>query len=94
MKIEMVLVEWHDARFFPGTYSKEDSVGHNMCLFKSLGYMISTDSITTRIASEHNNEDEYKDITLIPTGSIVHWRNLILTCLWMPATRRSAGTTR
>ena len=67
----MVLVEWHDARFFPGTYSKEDSIKHNMCLFKSLGYMLSKDSITTRIAAEKNNEGEYRDITLIPTGSIV-----------------------
>ena len=67
----MVLVEWHDARFFPGTYSKEDSIKHNMCLFKSLGYMISKDRIITRIASELNDLGEYRDITLIPTGSIV-----------------------
>ena len=77
-KIEMVLVEWHDARFYQGTYSKEDSIKHNMCLFKSLGYMISKDRITTRIAAEHNNEGDYRDITLIPTGSIISIKKLFL----------------
>ncbi len=77
----MVLVEWHDARFFPGTYSKEDCVTHKMCLFKSLGYMIAQDKITTCIAAEQNNEGEYRDITLIPTRSIVSIKKLILGTL-------------
>ena len=78
MKIKMVLVEWHDARFYPGTYSEEDSIKHNMCLFKSLGYMISKDHITTRIAAEQNDDGEYRDITLIPTGSIISIKKLFL----------------
>ena len=73
----MVLVKWHDARFYPGTYSKENSIKHEMCLFESLGYLLSQDSTTTRIASEQNNEGEYRDITLIPTGSIVSIKKLL-----------------
>ena len=66
-----VQIEWYDARFFPNTYTKEECLEHHMCLFTSLGYLLSQDKITTRIAAEKNNEDEYRDITLIPTGSIV-----------------------
>ena len=68
---DSVQIEWHDARFFPNTYTKEECLEHHMCLFTSLGYLLSQDDITTRIAAERNNEDEYRDITLIPTGSIV-----------------------
>ena len=75
-KIRMVLVKWYDARFYQGTYSKKDAVKHNMCLFKSLGYMISEDKITTRIAAEHNDIGDYRDITLIPTGSIISIKEL------------------
>ena len=67
----MVQIEWHDARFFPNTYSKEDCLELQTCLFTSLGYLLSQDKITTRIANEMSNEGDYRDILLIPTGSIV-----------------------
>ena len=71
IQLNMVVVKWHDARFFPGTYTKNDCNKHNMCLFESLGYIISDDETIPRIAGEQNNEGEYRDITLIPTGSII-----------------------
>ena len=55
----MVMIKWHDARFFPGTYTKENCKGHNMCLFESLGYIINQDKTTVRLAAERNNEGEY-----------------------------------
>lgn len=73
---DMVLVEWHDARFFPGTYDEKTIENHKMCLFKSLGYLINEDKITTIIAAEYNDEKEYRDITLIPTGSIISIKKL------------------
>ncbi len=73
----MVVVKWHDARFFPGTYTKEACQEHSMCLFESLGYLIAQDKTTMRIAGERNNEGEYRDITLIPTGSIVSVAELL-----------------
>lgn len=78
-KLKMVVVKWHDARFFPGTYTKEDCKKHNMCLFESLGYIISKDKTTIRIAAERNDEGQYRDITLIPAGSVISIRKL--TCL-------------
>ena len=73
----MVNVEWYDARFFPGTYTEDACKQHKMCLFNSIGYLIAKNKTTTTIAAEHNDEGEYRDITLIPTGSIVSIRELI-----------------
>lgn len=73
---EMVLVEWRDARFFSGTYDEKTIMNHKMALFNSLGYLIASDEITTILAAEHNNENEYRDVTLIPTGSIISIKKL------------------
>ena len=75
----IVLVEWHDARFYPDT-KDENSIKENcrMCLFASVGYLVSQDDTTTIVASEHNDEQEYRDLTLIPTGSIKTVRRLSL----------------
>ena len=74
---KMVMVKWHDARFYSGTYPKEDCEKHNMCLFESIGYVLRSDKTTTRIAAERNDLGEYRDITLIPTGSIISIKELI-----------------
>jgi len=73
---KMVLIEWRDAMFFPGTYDEKTIKNHKMALFNSLGYLIAEDKITTVLAAELNNEDEYRDITLIPTGSIISIKEL------------------
>lgn len=73
---EMVLVEWQDARFFPGTYKEQEIKNHKMDIFSSLGYLVTKDKITTVLAAELNNENEYRDITLIPTGSIISIKKL------------------
>lgn len=75
---KMVLVKWHDAKFFPGTYGETTIRNHKMALFNSLGYLIASDKITTILAAELNNENEYRDITLIPTGSIISIKKLKL----------------
>ena len=77
LRKNIVVVEWHDARFFPGTYTEERCRQHRMCLFNSLGYLVSKDDTTTVIAGEYNNEGEYRDITLIPTGSIISVKRLV-----------------
>ena len=74
---EMVLVEWHDAKFFPGTYNDKAIQEHRMALFKSLGYLIARDDTTTIIAAEQNDQEEYRDITLIPSGSVISISTLL-----------------
>jgi hypothetical protein len=61
---KMVLVEWRDARFFPGTYNEKTIRDHKMALSNSLGCLIAKDKITTVLAAELNNENECRDITL------------------------------
>jgi len=74
----MVMIEWRDAKFFPGTCDKEEILQKKMALFRSLGYLIIQDSVSTVIAAELNDEGEYRDITLIPTGSILSTKELII----------------
>ena len=73
----VVNIEWYDARFFSGTYTEDVCKQHKMCLFNSVGYLIAKNGTTTTIAAERNNEGEYRDVTLIPTGSIVSIRELV-----------------
>ena len=79
MALKMIRVKWHDARLFTGTFSEDECKQKKMCLFDSLGYLIQKDSTTTVIASEHNNEGDCRDITLIPTGSVVSISDLEIT---------------
>jgi len=74
---EIVQIEWHDAKFFPGTYNEESIQEHRMALFKSLGYLIARDDTTTILAAEYNDQEEYRDITLIPSGSVISIKRLI-----------------
>ena len=74
---EMVVVEWHDAKFFPQTSNEEAIHDYQMASFRSLGYLVSRDKITTIIAAECNDQDEYRDVTLIPSGSVISIHNLV-----------------
>lgn len=76
---DMVLVEWHDATFFPGTYNEKAIREHQMVLFKRLGYLIAKDDTTTFLALEQNDQEEYRDITLIPSNSILSIHKLYYT---------------
>lgn len=71
MKAKPVLVTWHDARFYQGTRKQDEIEDFKMSLFESLGYLVSKDRQTTVIAAERNDEGDYRDITLIPTGTVV-----------------------
>jgi len=68
---EIVQIEWHDAKFFPGTYKEQAIREHRMALFKSVGYLIAKDNTSTILAAEYNDQEEYRDITLIPSGSVI-----------------------
>ena len=78
---EMVIVEWHDAKFFPQTCNKDEILNYQMASFSSLGYLVSKDGITTRIAAECNDQGEYRDVTLIPSGSVISIHKLMPSSL-------------
>jgi hypothetical protein len=73
----MVIIKWVDAKFCPGIHSEQDILKHSMSKFKSLGYLISKTGLTTIIAAERNNDSEWRDVTLIPTGSVQAIHNLV-----------------
>jgi len=70
MSKNMVLVKWVDAKFCSGIHSEKEASEHEMIIFESIGYLISKTKLATIIASECDNNGEYRSITLIPTGSI------------------------
>jgi len=76
-----VVVTWRDAKFTPGTHNKQEIMGFQMATFESMGHLISRDATTTIIAAEYNDADDYRDITLIPSGSITSIRRLTLGSL-------------
>jgi len=75
---KMVLIEWHDAKFCPGMHTIEDATNHAMDKFESLGYLVLQDDRTTMLAFERNDSGEYRDILLIPSGSILSIKPLML----------------
>ena len=77
----MVLIKWDDARFYTGIRKKEAIQDCRMAVFESLGYLLSQDATTTVIAAECNDEGEFRDITLIPSGSIRCIRRLAIGSL-------------
>ena len=72
-----VLVKWHDGKFSPGTFTKEEISRLKMAQFESIGYLMSRDTTTTVIAAECNDEGQYRNITLIPSGSILSVQELV-----------------
>ncbi len=73
----IVQVVWRDARFFPSTKTPQEMENLEMALFESVGYLVRQDDITTVLAAEKNNETEFRDVTLIPSGSIQEIRKLL-----------------
>ena len=68
---KIVMIAWYDARCYSGTYTESAISQHKMALFESVGFLLSTDETTTVIAAEANNQEEFRDITLIPTGCVL-----------------------
>ncbi len=76
MSDKIVLVKWVDAKFCSGTHTKEEATEHEMSVFESIGYLVSKTKLATIIATERNNDGEYRSLTIIPTGSIQSMNNL------------------
>ena len=71
-ELQPIIIVWRDARLFHGSYSIEDAKQKDMLIYESIGYMLSQDDLITRIAHEKDSDGELRDITLIPTGSVIN----------------------
>lgn len=69
---KMVRIEWWDARLYSGiVYTKEECKNLAMSRFSSLGFLIDQDKKTTIFATEMDEDDDFRDVTVIPTTSII-----------------------
>ena len=77
MDNKKVLVKWVDAKIYPGMHKLEDALARNMDIFESLGYLVERNDKATKIAHEITDNGEYRDILLIPSGSIISIEELV-----------------
>ncbi len=82
--IKIVLIKWVDAKFCSGIHTEREAREHDMSIFESVGYLISKTELATIIACECNNDDEYRSLTIIPTGSIQTMNKLELVSPVLP----------
>jgi len=66
-----VVVTWTDARIYPGTHKLNEALDKIMPIFESLGFVVSTDETVIRMAHERADDGSYRDILLIPTGTVL-----------------------
>ena len=52
MNNKKVVVKWHDARLYPNMHKLDEALARKMDIFDSVGYLISKDKITTKIAAK------------------------------------------
>ena len=86
MDNKKVVVKWFDAKIYPGMHKTDDVLKRSMDIFESLGYLIEKNDKTTKIAHEITDSGEYRDILLIPSGSVISIQELVTktecyTCL-------------
>jgi len=77
MNSKKVAVTWRDAKIYPGMHSKAEALGRKMETFESLGYLIRQDDRVTVIAHEVTSAGEYRDVLLIPSGSVISVEGLL-----------------
>lgn len=66
-----VTVKWRDARIYTGMHSEKEALEREMETFESLGYLLKEDDRATVIAHEVTDTGDFRDVLLIPTGSVI-----------------------
>ena len=72
-----VVVKWLDAKIYPGMHKPSEAIERKMDTFESLGYLIERNDQTTIIAHEITDDGEYRDVLLIPSGSVISIHELV-----------------
>jgi len=72
-----VVVKWLDAKIYPGMHKSSEALERKMDTFESLGYLIERNDQATIIAHEITGEGEYRDVLLIPSGSVISIHKLV-----------------
>jgi len=74
---KMLVICWADARIFQGMHKRDEALKLEMEIFNSIGYLVEENDTVTKIAHEITNNGEYRDILLIPTGTIIAIQELV-----------------
>lgn len=72
-----VVIKWLDAKIYPGMHKVSEALERKMDIFESLGYLIEKNDQATIIAHEITDEGEYRDVLLIPSGSVISIHELV-----------------
>ena len=72
-----VCIKWMDAKIYPGMHNIDNALMRKMDVFESLGYLIERNDKATKIAHEITDGGEYRDILLIPSGSVISIQELV-----------------
>jgi ornithine cyclodeaminase/alanine dehydrogenase-like protein (mu-crystallin family) len=78
MENKKVVVKWVDARIYPGMHKLDEALARKMDIFESLGYLVDKNNQATKIAHEITDSGEYRDILLIPSGSVISVQELTI----------------
>jgi len=72
-----VAVKWVDAKIYPGMHKPDEALSRQADTFESLGYLIEKNDQIIKIAHEVTGEGEYRDVLLIPSGSVISIYELV-----------------
>jgi len=86
---KMVLIKWYDAKIYPGMHELDNALGRTMDMFESLGYLIERNDRATIMAHEVTDKGDYRDVLLIPSGSIVLMEELGIKKVLTDAERKA-----
>jgi len=73
-----VIVKWIDARLYPGMYKKDEALERKMEIFESVGFLVENSNEVVKIAHEMTDSGEYRDILLIPSGTVISIQELTI----------------
>ena len=76
MNSKIVVIKWADARIYPGMHTVNEALSREMEIFNSVGYLVVKTDIVTKIAHEITDDGDYRDILLIPSGTIISIQEL------------------
>ena len=77
MQNKKVVIKWIDAKIYPGMHDIDSALTRKMDVFESLGYLIEKNDEATKIAHEITDTGEYRDVLLIPSGSVISIQELV-----------------
>ena len=77
-ELRRVAVRWRVASIYPGMHSETEAVELEMEIFESIGYLLKQDDQATVIAHEVTDTGILRRILLIPSGSVIKVKELVV----------------